>query len=686
MKTHFCIFAGRIVLVLALVSGRVSMGLAQVSACTEKLLDASATFMDGALTLETSKVARKYLWNEGQLISVSLTDKTTGYVWDFGNTQTPDFQIPDSKQQPRGGKIQLRIEPGSDTRVAHLVAQVYTQVGDLEIKRIFRIYPGCPAIACDYYLRGKSETNWHTSVANSGDLKNVEDRNAFKNGKAQTIITETVKLSGKHWETTAIQFFDITDLNNNLVKVNKESAYIYQRQQKGNLLFVDHHIKDQGLFILKEAPSSNVQIAYPGFDFLTQTSEINAAGIGMQPCDLRSDEWTRGYGFVTGVTSGGELGRLRALRDYQRNVRKYIPQRDDMIMSNTWGDRNTDTKLNEAFAFEEIRFGKKLGVTRFQLDAGWSQDYQQWETHRERFPNGLLPVVQEAKRNGIELCLWFEPQKKNYTLWRQDATVLINLYKTYGVSTFKIDGVQIDNKESEVNFRKLLDSVYTATNGKVFYNLDVTAGRRNGYHYFNEYGNLFLENRYTDWGNYYPHRTLRNLWMLSKYVPAQMLQVEFLNNERNKDQYPGDDVLSPGSVPFDYAFAVSMMAQPLAWMEVSQLSPKAFGAAHAIKKYLSIQHDLHKGHILPIGQEPSGLGWTGFQSIQEGKGYLLIFRENNKQNSAKISTWLNKGQKITLKPVVGDGKGFKATVGSDGQITFTLMHPNSYVLYQYTIR
>ena len=41
-----------------------------------------------------------------------------------------------------------------------------------------------------------------------------------------------------------------------------------------------------------------------------------------------------------------------------------------------------------------------------------------------------------------------------------------------------------------------------------------------GYLAAREYGTLFVENRYTDFGNYYPHRTLRNLWMLARYVPC----------------------------------------------------------------------------------------------------------------------------------------------------------------------
>lgn len=68
---------------------------------------------------------------------------------------------------------------------------------------------------------------------------------------------------------------------------------------------------------------------------------------------------------------------------------------------------------------------------------------------------------------------------------------------------------------------------------------------------FNEYGNVFLENRYTDWQNYYPYWTLRNLWMLSKYVPAERLQIEFLNKWRNAGKYAGDR-FAPANYGFGY--------------------------------------------------------------------------------------------------------------------------------------
>ena len=114
----------------------------------------------------------------------------------------------------------------------------------------------------------------------------------------------------------------------------------------------------------------------------------------------------------------------------------------------------------------------------------------------------------------------FNPSIQNdFADWQKDAQALISLYREYGIKVFKIDGLTIPSKEAETNLHRLFNKVLEETDEEVIFNLDATASRRGGYHMFNEYGNFFLENRYTDWQNYYPYWTLRNLWMLSKYVP-----------------------------------------------------------------------------------------------------------------------------------------------------------------------
>ena len=230
----------------------------------------------------------------------------------------------------------------------------------------------------------------------------------------------------------------------------------------------------------------------------------------------------------------------------------------------------------------------------------------------------------------------------------------------------------------------MFDKVLQVTNNQAIFNLDVTAGKRGGYFYFNEYGNIFLENRYTDWQNYYPYWTLRNLWMLSKYVPAEKLQIEFLNKWRNTEKYE-EDLFAPANYSFEYLFASTMAAQPLAWLEASNLPEDAYDIQPVVKRYKEVSHDFHQGTILPVGEEPSGRSWTGFQSItSEGEGYLLIFREKTLDEKEELCTWLPEGERVKLVPVLGVGKAMEVMAGRDGRIEVTLPQSNSYVLYKYT--
>lgn len=117
-----------------------------------------------------------------------------------------------------------------------------------------------------------------------------------------------------------------------------------------------------------------------------------------------------------------------------------------------------------------------------------------WTPNPTKFPHGLKRIVEKGKKLGIRIGLWFNPSIQNdFADWQKDAQVIIGLYKEYGICCFKIDGLQIPTKTAEQNLRRLFDAVLAQTNHEVIFNLDATAGRRGGYHYMNEYGNIFLE-------------------------------------------------------------------------------------------------------------------------------------------------------------------------------------------------
>ncbi|WP_321343097.1 alpha-galactosidase [uncultured Draconibacterium sp.] len=646
-----------------------------------------AYLKNDTLTLLNSLIKRQFLWNNGELLATGLIEQQSGKNL-LKPAKQPAFRI-EEKFSVKKSSFKTEQVVASNLHYEHLKAEVLLDYGTFKLKRVFRIYESVPAISCENFL-------W---IAEDSNL-----------AKAQEFLQLPVQLENinsvnKYPHLKAVEFFDRTDHNNNLVKEQNAVAFTNDLELKGNLLQVfSAEVGQPGIFILKEAPCSFVQLSYPGYDFKSARNSISVAGAGISTQELIKGEWVKLYGTVVGVYNGTEHGFTEALHSYQNSIRRTFAERDEMIMMNTWGDRNKDASISEAFLKAELDACEKLGVSHFQVDDGWQQGLSQnsaqsagdkwdlwseedWKPHAERLPNGFKPIVEYARKKDIQLGLWFHPSNYNsYENWETDAEIILNLYKTFDIRYFKIDGIMIPDKLADHRLQKLFDKVSTESDGNIVINLDATAGNRTGYNYMNSYGNIFLENRYTDWGNYYPHWTLRNLWQLSAYVPTKNFQIEFLNKWRNKAVYGDNDPLAPYFIPFEYQFAVTMMAQPLAWFEGTGLPEKAMEIGDVIKKYRSIQSDIHSGDIYPIGDEPSGYGWTGFQSVKDAEsGYILVFREKNRDASRFIKTLLPVNKNIVLIPVLGEGKRFEAITNSKHEVKFELPDEFTYSLYKYKV-
>ncbi|NLD71850.1 MAG: alpha-galactosidase, partial [Chloroflexi bacterium] len=121
------------------------------------------------------------------------------------------------------------------------------------------------------------------------------------------------------------------------------------------------------------------------------------------------------------------------------------------------------------------------------------------------------------------------------------------------------------------------------------------------------------------------------------------------------------------------------------WFESQHLPEEAYGAAEAIQTYRQHQRRIHAGRIWPIGEEPSGLSWTGFQSEREGGGYLAVYRERTERASARLRVRGAAGRRVVCEPIIGQGAPLDVEAGADGVVTFALPTPWSYALYAYTI-
>ena len=122
-------------------------------------------------------------------------------------------------------------------------------------------------------------------------------------------------------------------------------------------------------------------------------------------------------------------------------------------------------------------------------------------------------------------------------------------------------------------------------------------------------------------------------------------------------------------------------------MEASNLPEQAFGTGTLLRGWRAIAGELHGGVILPVGEEPSGESWTGFQSILDSRhGYLLLYREQTPSAEGRVKTWLPEGARVTLEPVLGEGRRRTLRVETGGYIRIRLKEMNTSSICKYTVK
>lgn len=491
---------------------------------------------------------------------------------------------------------------------------------------------------------------------------------------------DELSLAPQHLRFTQVTLTAETDQHNQLVStrdwmfMNNEKDLIL----RGDLFFIEDVVSGSGLIFLKQAPLPEARAVQSDFDLRVIASSRTF---------LFSSQ---GYPSVVLAYSGGRSGRIQALQTYQRQLRQYLPGRDGLLLTNTWGDRNRDSRNNAAFVEREIAAGARLGADVIQIDDGWqagrstnsargpgipngfwSTQAPFWAVDSQRYPLGLAPLVRDCTSRDMKMGLWYAPDSsQEFANWQRDAGQILDLYRHQGISYFKFDSIDIRSAQAEDNLNRLFQRILVESNGAVTIDLDVTGtGRRPGYFGVMNSGPIFVENRYSDFHRYWPHLTLRNLWQLSEYVDPLRLRMEFLNNTRNRDRYDNDP-LAPGNYGADSIFATVMFSSPLGWFENSSL-PEDFyvSAAPLIAAWKRERENLYNGTILPIGDPPDGVSWTGFASIAKAsasarpglEGYMLVFRELNDQPDWSVEIPLN-GQAPARVTVLA-GQGTATTAG-----------------------
>ncbi len=633
---------------------------------------------------------------DGVLYNDVVENKQSGYCFKKEGSCNPLFSIPDFDMSSADIQITETIDNREGLSANARVMNVLFTQNDRRVKLELRTYENNPFIRVSFALEGR----FGKQIAPQQKFEVTGIEKAQQSVANETDIIFNCPTDEKHFKVKTVVLRDVTDVNNILVEQTNTTVYPHLPfTAKGQLFVIDAYLQSEAMMIAKEAPSTAGRVADSEYDLCVNFAKsISVAGIGAnlaKEADYTFDTPLFAVSFAAGKKEKLE----RAWRDYYRLDMKATLDTGIISTSNTWGDRNQDAVVCESFILNEIECGKKLGVNAVQIDDGWQNgksansklaksklwgagyyesDPDYWSVDKNKFPNGLTPIAKAAKDADIRLGLWFSPDFANfYENYEKDAQTLLDLHKKYGVAFFKIDGVKLEDKLTETRLAAMVDRVHSESGGKVSFNFDITAQRRWGYLYKREFGNLFVENRYTDFVNYFPHSTLRSVWQLCRYIPTAKLQMEFLNLRRCADKY-GVDPLAPNNYGIDYAFAAVMFACPLYWFEMSNLSDEdSVVLANIAAVRNKIAPDLSYADVTPLGCEPDGVGFTGLCADCGSFGYLLLFRENSTDNSFEFDIPELAGKK--LMKLAGAGEA----VLCENKIKFTAQTPRSFLLLKY---
>ena len=139
--------------------------------------------------------------------------------------------------------------------------------------------------------------------------------------------------------------------------------------------------------------------------------------------------------FYAGYTSGGHGEASRILHRFQ--LAKILPTHPDPrprpIIYNSW--EATEFAVTEQGQVALADIAGAIGVERFVMDDGWfgqrltdNAGLGDWYVNKQKFPNGLKPLIDHVHAKGMDFGLWVEPEmvNPNSDLYRKHPDWVMN--------------------------------------------------------------------------------------------------------------------------------------------------------------------------------------------------------------------------------------------------------------------
>lgn len=137
--------------------------------------------------------------------------------------------------------------------------------------------------------------------------------------------------------------------------------------------------------------------------------------------ELRPNELFVTPEFIFTYSNKGTGQASRNLHDWARNYQLKDGCGSRLTLLNNW--ENTCFDFNESLLADLMKEANHLGVDMFLLDDGWfgnkyprnsdTAGLGDWEVMKKKLPGGIPTLVESAKKVGVKLGIWIEPEMVN---------------------------------------------------------------------------------------------------------------------------------------------------------------------------------------------------------------------------------------------------------------------------------
>jgi hypothetical protein len=642
------------------------------------------------IAVSTGSIERVWSWTGKGLITVSLRDVASGKEWAVKPSHACDWDLPGALGDATEGVLlgtESRVTDDDGFSNPHLevISTIRYEQAKLEIQHVVWAFPDAPGLRVQ--LRAKALPGFDPKGKPAGETTYIDCGATFPKPSARAEylpLNFSTRNERLYWGY----------YNNPGNRHDQSQDMLKEQTVKGWPIFLREDIEwasgaavqygDAGVMLVKESPKAVNQPAHYTGAFHANSTGLVSTGWGLTPAEIATDRFRECWANWSIVYQDGDDGMQQALKRFDAARYPVFPKRDMFILSNTWGPANPGGGqfTSEEFVMKEIPALAELGVDVMQIDDGWQKSGggPGAKDFLPKYKNGWKDIKAACDKYQLRLGLWV-------AIRNAKLADLKHCLDDLGFISWKADfdhlASRADYEARTGAYREVMKHAWM----KNQFSLCPEYGDpRYGWYFAKEYGSIYFQNiqeAKPDHLTMVPFHVLRQHWLMTKYFPANKLQV-MLQNPKRVGKYSDGREHGHG-----YCFAMGLPFVPCFFQSGQFLDEQGKKELKdLIALYKTCREDLFTSTTYPIGDEPDNASWSGFQMVSTTKpnsGHLLLFRElHNTESTRTIRLKFLAGKKLKIENL-RSGESRTVAAGVDGAVEFTIANPADYQLLRYSI-